>query len=388
MYICDRFACKIFIVSIAIYFDVGRTILKIMTEFEKLVKKTAMELSSNQYHLLTVVRDEHDSEIAAIFYKNDSPIIYFVSVVDFDRILPDKYKKSIDETIHDMLKLNEGGFINAICIHFISGKDTDELRNFVNSQDVIYDGNIHNVWWYADFRIKKVCTGDRQPSKVNDIGKILNRALEDEKTDIRMSVEKLSEAGANKSQLIQVAKFPLLVFILIVLNLILFGLEVYSGDIQRYIYNFGVNKVLIFLDGQLYRLFTHIFMHGSVEHVFLNCMSLYIYGSKVEKYYGRFRTFAIYCVSGILGGLVSALFNTGFSVGASGAIFGMIGALLSICKKTGKQIDGLGYMTMAVLAVISIGMGFLNPQVDNFGHIGGLIGGFIMGMMLYRDKEE
>lgn len=359
-----------------------------MKEFKELIKSTAIELSLNQYNLLTVVRDENGNEVVAIFYKAESPIIYFVAITNFDMILPDKYKSSINETIDNMLEHNESMFINAICVNFISGKDTKILRDFIDSQDLIYDGYIHNVWWYVDCKVNKVCTGDNQPSKVNGIEKILNIAFKNKKIDERMTVEELSEAGASKSQLVQVVKFPLLVFVLITLNLVLFGFEIYSGDISSYIYSFGLNKELVFSDRQLYRLLTYMFMHGDVGHVFLNCMSLYIYGSKVEKYYGRFRAFGIYFVSGILGGLFSALFNTGFSVGASGAVFGMIGALLYICKKTGKQIDGLDYMTMAILAVMSIGMGFFKPQVDNLGHIGGLIGGFIIGMILYKDKEE
>ena len=93
-------------------------------------------------------------------------------------------------------------------------------------------------------------------------------------------------------------------------------------------------------------------------------------------------------MSGILGGILSAALNGGYAVGASGAIFGLIGAVLILSKMKRRNIDGLGYMTMLIIAVSSIGMGMMTANVDNFGHIGGFIGGIIIGYAACRLKKE
>ena len=131
-----------------------------------------------------------------------------------------------------------------------------------------------------------------------------------------------------------------------------------------------------------------MFLHGGIEHIAMNSLSLYIYGTRTEKYSGTAKFIFVYIISGIAGGLLSALFNYSFAVGASGAIFGIIGFMLALCRKTGKQIDGLGYMTMLLIAIVSIGFGFADPQIDNFGHIGGFIAGFIVGNIMYRKNKE
>lgn len=356
--------------------------------FEDFIKKVTTELSLKQFKLLSAIRDRSGNEKAAVFFKAESPVIYFVSIVDFDIILSNEYKNNITEIMKRMLYDNREIFNAAVCVHLMYGKEADALKTFADAQESVYDGNVHNVWWYTVDKTNKIYAGKGQPDKIHGIEKILNSALRNDETYNLMSIEKINEDGLKKSQLMQVAKIPLLVVFLVIINLILFIFETHSGDKSLYIYKFGVNNSLVFSDGQLYRLFTYMFLHGSIEHVLVNCLSLYIFGSKIEKYCGRVKTLTIYLVSGIAGGLLSAYFNTGFSVGASGAIFGLLGALFAISKKTGKQIDGLSYMAIAVLVVVSIGMGLLEPQIDNFGHIGGLIGGFIMGILLYKDKKE
>ncbi|MEA4971987.1 MAG: rhomboid family intramembrane serine protease [Candidatus Metalachnospira sp.] len=356
--------------------------------FGELIKKVAIELSAKQFELLSVIRDKRGNEVAAIYFKAESPVIYFVSVVDFDFILSSEYKNSITETMRKTLDDSREIFNDAVCVHLLVGMDFASLKEFADKQNSVYDGSIHNIWWYTDGENTKIYSGKGQPDKIHGIERILNSALMNDNSDIGVSIEKISEDGVKKSQLKQVAKFPLLVVFLIIINLVIFVFEIYGGNKNFYIYKFGIDNSLIFSDRQFYRLLTYMFIHGSIEHVLMNCLALYIYGSKVEKYCGRLKACAIYFVSGAAGGLLSACFNKGFAVGASGAVFGMMGALLAICKKTGKQIDGLSYITMAVLAVVSIGMGFLEPQIDNLGHIGGLIGGFVIGIFLYKDKKE
>jgi len=354
--------------------------------FENLIKRFAIQFSVKQFSLLTTMKNKSGNEIAAVFFKAESPVIYFVSIVDFDMVLANDYKDVITRIMDKMFLGNRELFNNAVCVHLILGNDISILKQFADTQESVYDSKIHNVWWYADNN--KVYAGNGQPDKVHGIEKILGLAMNNSESFKEMSIEEINKEWIKKSQLMQVTKFPLLVVFLVIINLFLFLFDMISGNLSLYTMEYGINGSFIFSEGQLYRLFTYMFLHGSIEHVVMNCLSLFIFGSKIEKYCGRVKTMAIYLISGIAGGLLSALFNTGFSIGASGAIFGMLGALLAISKKTRKRIDGLSYITIGVLVVVSIGMGVLEPQIDNFGHIGGLIGGFVLGFLLYKDKKE
>ena len=151
---------------------------------------------------------------------------------------------------------------------------------------------------------------------------------------------------------------------------------------NEFISRFGVNAELIFSRGQYYRLFTYMFIHSGWEHILANMFFLFIYGSRFEKYFGKY-FLPVYFVSGFCGGLMSAALNGGsFGVGASAAIFGVLGALLVILKKSGQRLGGVDYMTMLVIVVFEIGMGVLTPGVDNFGHAGGLLAGLVCGFIV------
>lgn len=169
-------------------------------------------------------------------------------------------------------------------------------------------------------------------------------------------------------------------YILIILNLLVYSITAYlSGSIL----DSNIN-VLIFLGakvnelinrGEYYRLITCMFLHGGIIHVVLNMYALNSLGPLVETVYGRRKYILIYFLSGIVSSIFSYKFSSGISVGASGAIFGLLGATLVFGIRMKSRI-GKGFMTN-ILSVIAINLfiGFSIPNVDNFGHLGGLLGG-------------
>lgn len=137
----------------------------------------------------------------------------------------------------------------------------------------------------------------------------------------------------------------------------------------------GSPQILGVADGEWYRLATAMFVHGSVFHVLFNVWALWLVGPLVESVAGRWRYLALYLTCGLAGATASYVFNDPrtLSVGASGAIFGLFGAVLVIQRRMGRQAT-------EVLALIGLNLvlGFVIPNIDWRAHVGGLVAGLVL----------
>lgn len=131
--------------------------------------------------------------------------------------------------------------------------------------------------------------------------------------------------------------------------------------------------------GQLWRFFTPMLLHGSFMHIGFNMYALYAFGTGLERRLGRRRFFLLYILSGFAGSVMSFLFTSGYSIGASGAIFGLIGAEGVFLYQNRKLFGAQAMKAMQnVILVVAINLFLgLQPRIDNWGHIGGLVGGLI-----------
>lgn len=156
------------------------------------------------------------------------------------------------------------------------------------------------------------------------------------------------------------------------------------------LFYYGSKVNFFIIQGEYWRLFTAMFLHVDVIHVGLNAYVLYIYGPLVEKLYGKTRFIIIYLLAGLLSSAFSFAFNTSASVGASGAIFGIIGALLYLYFANRTMFDHIFGKQLFIFIGINLFIGFTVPMIDNSGHIGGLIGGFLMAyaLGLFKDTSQ
>ena len=143
----------------------------------------------------------------------------------------------------------------------------------------------------------------------------------------------------------------------------------------------AVNGTLV-RSGQVYRLVTGMFMHGSIWHLLCNMYSLYVIGCATENYFGKKKFLLIYLVSGIIGSIFSCLFNTGWSLGASGAIFGLMGALCYFGYYYRLYMGKALYSEIIPVIVLNLALSLMVSNIDFYAHIGGLIGGFFITMGL------
>ncbi|RZK43730.1 MAG: rhomboid family intramembrane serine protease [Pedobacter sp.] len=158
---------------------------------------------------------------------------------------------------------------------------------------------------------------------------------------------------------------------------------------ERSGYFSGANSRELVLNGQYWRLISYQFVHGSKYHLFFNMYALVYIGLMVEHKLGIWRFFLIYILSGICAGLISIVYHdSGYMIGASGAIMGMFGAFIALLLSRAFERNATKALLISTLIVVAImvGNGFLSKRVDNAAHVGGLISGFVLTYLLYNEK--
>lgn len=174
-------------------------------------------------------------------------------------------------------------------------------------------------------------------------------------------------------------KKPTITYALICINVVMFLIcNLYNESIV----DMFANSRFFVKQGEYYRLFTCMFLHVDVFHILFNMYALYVLGPQVERYYGKVRFLLIYIISGLLGSLFSCVFmnDASFSIGASGAIFGLLGSIVYFTYYYRATIQGFMRSPAVSVVLLNLALGFLIPNVDISAHIGGLIGGLLIAM--------
>lgn len=178
------------------------------------------------------------------------------------------------------------------------------------------------------------------------------------------------------------------VLIGILVLIYLFGLFTRNSD--SLINMFAVYGPYIRRYHEYYRLITGTFLHADIFHLLSNCYALYIIGSQVESFYGKNKFLLIYFFSAITGSLLSITLSNNASIGASGAIFGLMGAILYFGYYYRVYIGATWKQSILPVIALNLIIGFVIPGIDYFGHIGGLIGGVLISMAVglkYKHKK-
>lgn len=182
---------------------------------------------------------------------------------------------------------------------------------------------------------------------------------------------------------------------LIVVNVAVFIFLSFGGMTEDayYMLQNGAMYLPLLQQGEYYRMFTSIFLHFGFSHLVNNMLMLGVMGWQLELVVGRIKFLIIYFAAGLGGNVLSALaeLRTGdyaVSAGASGAIFGIIGALLYIAVRNHGQIGNVSGQGILIMVALTLYYGFTSSGVDNFAHIGGLAAGFVLAVLLYRERDE
>ena len=206
---------------------------------------------------------------------------------------------------------------------------------------------------------------------------------------ITSDINEHNKKDAKKINAVFKNRFPMITYWLIAVNVILYVVPILFGQYNDLINGYSIWGPAI-REGQYYRLLTGIFLHGGIFHLLFNCYALYVIGAQVENYLGRVKFLIIYLVAGISGALFSMIFGGNYaSIGASGAIFGLMGALVYFGYHYRVYLGNVVKSQIIPLIVLNLILGFCLSGVDNFAHIGGLIGGTLMSIALgVKDKSS
>lgn len=181
--------------------------------------------------------------------------------------------------------------------------------------------------------------------------------------------------------------------VLIVVNILVWLVLCTQGDTRsaQFMYEHGAMFPIDVLNGDGYRLFSAMFLHFGAEHLISNMFMQYFLGNMLLRALSQWKFALIYLLAGIGGNITSLvmMFVTGdFAVaaGASGAIYGVIGALLWVVLRNGGKFESISVPRMLLAVAVYIGYGFTTEGVDAWAHLGGMVAGFVAAILLYRRK--
>lgn len=280
---------------------------------------------------------------------------------------------------------NVGAPLKVVAVVAAERLPAREARALSRLSPSTYYANIRPAVWVADLAEGRVTTGSRfgQPQGSEWLQATLNG----------IEASPMTVRPAEAYQVVYHTR-PWLTYGLIALNAVIFGLLTLAGGSQNdaTLQAFGAIDPRLILQGEWWRLVAAMFLHAGIPHILFNMLSLYAIGTLAERLYGHLRFLLIYLGAGLIGSFVSFGYAvlTGnldvLGVGASGAIFGVAGALVALRFHRSSLLPPAfrRQVSNAIipLTLISLVFAYLTPHVDNSAHLGGLAGGILLGLIL------
>lgn len=197
--------------------------------------------------------------------------------------------------------------------------------------------------------------------------------------------EKTTNEDKKLAKIFKNNKYPIITYTLLGINIFIYILSILN---YSWVINTFANYYANLQKGELWRLVTSTFVHADIFHILFNMMALMEIGPLVEKYYGKSKFLTIYLGSGILGSLFSAVCSNYIGVGASGAIFGLFGAMVFFGYKYRATLDGFLRSGVIPILIANLIIGIIIPEIDVIAHLGGLLGGVLLSYTLGVTNKE
>jgi len=306
-----------------------------------------------------------------MFYRMYSDRAYVFHVCDarragiFDKVICQKIVGQIQEEFQNK------GACQVYVLSVVFTADLKKARELAESDLSV---------WIVDTLCNRLMIYEHQPSDFMGIREYFERILTQTPVEKPLKKKNRYFSFCNTS--------------IVLLNVLIFIWMEIMGDTQdaRYMVAHGAMYVPYMInEGQMYRLFTAMWQHFGLEHLAGNMIPLLLLGDNLERAVGREKYIAIYLVSGLGASMCSFLYNlvtASFAVaaGASGAIFGVIGALFYVVASNRGRLEDMTILRLGILIVYILYAGITTPGIDNAAHIGGLVIGVLMAMLLYQGK--
>jgi conserved membrane protein (rhomboid family) len=206
---------------------------------------------------------------------------------------------------------------------------------------------------------------------------------------ITNDINKHNEEDATKIEKVFSSKKPYITYFIMTICILLYILPKLLGNYDQIIYDYGLIGEAV-KNGDFFRLITSEFLHASAVHLLVNMYSLYIIGTQIESFLGKKKYILIYLMSAVFASLLSITLGdlTSISIGASGAIFGLLGSLLYFGYHYRVYLGNVIKSQIIPIIVLNLIIGFSIQGIDNFAHIGGLVGGVLVTKALGVDEKS
>ena len=340
-----------------------------------------------------------------IVFKSDDLVV--MSLINYF-ITEKNYNPMIIHGLNDEIwleNLNEDYKIVRIVSHHIHNKEQLDFDKFklsrivkqVKKKTLSFKVKVLSI--YTDLEDDKILSNDdiyinkeediNNPKLTNFFPNIVEKTKVDENgleyfIKVTDNINQKNESKSKIAEKIFSFKKPIVTYSLIFICILVFILMYVLGNGSTDNYTlliFGANVDTLTKNGDYYRLFTSMFLHIGILHLLCNMYSLYIIGKEVENVFGKVKYLIIYLLSGIAGSILSLAFNHNtICAGASGAIFGLLGALLYFGYYYRTYLGATLTRSIIPVIVLNLIIGFTSSGIDNAAHIGGLVGGILIAM--------
>jgi rhomboid protease GluP len=317
-----------------------------------------------------------------IFFKKENG---FVSMIELVNMEENPY--ITEDLLHNVTRKAHWRFLDQGC---------EEIHDLVlvltkDPQSAIVLGERQRAFWIIDTVQNRLLIPEGKAEDFYGIKELIEQWLTADFDEAELE-DVLYQADGRR--VIRLKEQPLINQGIFLINLLVFTFCTLSGEM---LYNYGRLSLQETLNGQWYRIFTSMFLHGDISHLAGNMMVLFFLGNIVEKELGHIRYFILYFISGIAGAMASLWMQSirimygeevVGSIGASGAIFGMLGGLLWILIRNRGHLAEMSLLRVLFLVCYALYGGLMSSNVDNAAHFGGLAAGFFMAVLLYRKKKK
>ena len=340
-----------------------------------------------------------------IVFKSDDLVV--MSLINYF-ITEKNYNPMIIHGLNDEIwleNLNEDYKIVRIVSHHIHNKEQLDFDKFklsrivkqVKKKTLSFKVKVLSI--YTDLEDDKILSNDdiyinkeediNNPKLTNVFPNIVEKTKVDENgleyfIKVTDNINQKNESKSKIAEKIFSFKKPIVTYSLIFICILVFILMYVLGNGSKDNYTllvFGANVDTLTKNGDYYRLFTSMFLHIGILHLLCNMYSLYIIGKEVENVFGKVKYLIIYLLSGIAGSILSLAFNHNtICAGASGAIFGLLGALLYFGYYYRTYLGATLTRSIIPVIVLNLIIGFTSSGIDNAAHICGLVGGILIAM--------
>lgn len=320
-----------------------------------------------------------------MFYRSSyigTEIVLILRALSGNEISPDEYKLIVNNIKN---KFIESGFTDIHVLGLILTAVPERARQ------LHYDEEDHFI---VDLWDRRLIIYENQSPYFTELIPVIENIIHDEEYSTGLDDKGYGQSHNNHDHKIQWV--TLLNTIFIVANIIIYLLSHHThifGETVSALQNGALSWYMIKEEGEYYRLLTSMFLHSDFEHLVNNMLVLFFVGDNLERAAGRIRYLIIYFGSGIIAGISSISYNMikdrwVFSIGASGAIFGIVGAMAYILLVNKGRLEDISSRQIIMFTVFSLYGGIANANIDNVAHIGGFIGGIILALILYRRPKK